>query len=293
MNDPHAAFQQHVPRLRAIAYRMLGTQADADDMLQETWLRWQRSDTSQIEEPEAWLVTTVTRLCIDRLRAVKKERETYFGPWLPEPLVGHAPPADAQAELASELSVAFLVVLERLAPEERAAFLLHDVFDCGYAEIARMLGRNEASCRQMVHRARERVRRDKPRFQVSEQAHRRLLQRFLDALRTGSHEALLELFAEDVTWTADGGGKVPASSKVVTGRERVAKLLAGVSRVLLQPRLEKLAFEFAPINRTTGIIAWFEGRPLWALSLETDGVHVLAGYNIINPDKLVRIRRPA
>src|SRR5690554_2777280 len=105
MNDPHAAFQQHVPRLRAIAYRMLGTQADADDMLQETWLRWQRSDTSQIEEPEAWLVTTVTRLCIDRLRAVKKERETYFGPWLPEPLVGHAPPADAQAELASELSV--------------------------------------------------------------------------------------------------------------------------------------------------------------------------------------------
>lgn len=291
MNDTNVVFQQHVPRLRAIAYRMLGTQADADDMLQETWLRWQRSDAARVEQPEAWLVTTITRLCIDRLRSLKKEREVYSGPWLPEPLVIEAPAAHEEAELASELSVAFLVLLERLAPEERAAFLLRDVFDCNYAEIARMLGRNEANCRQMIHRARERVRRDKPRFQVSEQAHRALLNRFLDAMRSADHQALLDMLAEDASWTADGGGKVPASSRVVAGRERVAKLLAGVSRVLLQPRLVELRFELATINGETGVIAWLEGRPFWALSLETDGVHILAGYNVINPDKLARISR--
>lgn len=291
MNDTNVVFQQHVPRLRAIAYRMLGTQADADDMLQETWLRWQRSDAARVEQPEAWLVTTITRLCIDRLRSLKKEREVYSGPWLPEPLVIEAPAAHEEAELASELSVAFLVLLERLAPEERAAFLLRDVFDCDYAEIARMLGRNEANCRQMIHRARERVRRDKPRFQVSEQAHRALLNRFLDAMRSADHQALLDMLAEDASWTADGGGKVPASSRVVAGRERVAKLLAGVSRVLLQPRLVELRFELATINGETGVIAWLEGRPFWALSLETDGVHILAGYNVINPDKLARISR--
>ena len=153
---------------------MLGSRADAEDMLQETYLRWHQADVEAIEVPEAWLVTTITRLCIDRLRAARVEREAYVGPWLPEPLVEDAyPPPDRYVELASDLSVAFLVLLERLAPEERAAFLLHDVFDAGYREIAQAIGKSEPATRQIVHRARERVRRDRPRFRISEAARAR------------------------------------------------------------------------------------------------------------------------
>lgn len=290
MNETTDIFAQQRARLHGIAYRMLGSRADAEDILQEAWLRWHKTDAREVRSPQAWLTTTVTRLCIDRLRAARAEREAYRGPWLPEPLVdATAPAADHDAELASDLSMAFLVVLERLAPEERAAFLLHDVFDCEYPEIARMLGRNEASCRQMIHRARERVRRDKPRFQVSEQAHRRLLQRFMDAMQSGNRDDILALFAEDASWTSDGGGKVPASSKVVVGRERVAKLMWGVANKLLKPHLDRFSFRFASVNGETGVIAYLDGHPFWALSLETNGTHILAGYNVINPDKLARI----
>jgi len=151
-----AAFESVRHRLFGLAYRMLGSRADAEDIVQEAYVRWhQAADT--VRNPEAWLVTTATRLAIDRLRALKAEREAYTGPWLPEPLIGTEPPPDREAELASDLSVAFMVLLERLAPEERAAFLLHDVFDCGYGEIARLLGKSEAASRQIVHRARGRV----------------------------------------------------------------------------------------------------------------------------------------
>src|SRR5262249_28422460 len=215
MDSRTTVFTQNRPRLYGIAYRMLGSRADAEDMLQEAYLRWHRSDPERVQTPQAWLVTTVTRLCIDRLRAARTEREAYVGPWLPEPLIGESPPADRGAELASDLSVAFLVVLERLAPEERAAFLLHDVFDCEYAEIARILGKSETACRQIVHRAREHVRRERPRFHVSEAARAKLLERFVAALRAQDHSALLALFAQDATWTSDGGGKTKAARKVV------------------------------------------------------------------------------
>src|SRR5688500_11520884 len=198
MNDHSTMFQQHTPRLYGIAYRMLGSRADAEDVLQEAYLRGHQADTEGVQTPEAWLVTTVTRLCIDRLRAARVEREAHVGPWLPEPLLtGDAAPPDRRAELASDLSIAFLVLLERLAPDERAAFLLHEVFDCGYAELARILGKREAACRQMVHRARLRVRRDRPRFTVSESARTALLNRFVTAVHAHDQEALLALFAED------------------------------------------------------------------------------------------------
>ena len=170
MTDRIAAFNEQRSRLYGIAYRMLGSRADAEDMVQEAYLRWHRADPERIQTPQAWLVTTITRICIDRLRAVRAERAAYVGPWLPEPIESEAPPADAHSELASDLSVAFLVILERLAPEERAAFLLHDVFDSDYHDIAGILGKNETTCRQIVHRARQRVRQDRPRFHVSEEA---------------------------------------------------------------------------------------------------------------------------
>lgn len=291
MDQGTTTFQRLRPRLYGIAYRMLGTQADAEDMLQEAYLRWFRTDSDQVRSPEAWLTTTVTRLCIDRLRAVRVERDTYFGPWLPEPLVGGEPMAtpDQASELASDLSVAFLVVLERLAPEERAAFLLHDVFDCDYPDVAGVLGKSQAACRQLVHRARERVRRDRPRFQVSDAARRRLLDKFCTALQTSDTNTLLALFAEDATWTADGGGKARAASKVVQGRGHIAKLLAGIGRLLARQYPGRVAFHQVTINGDAGLLACIDGEPRWALSIETDGVRILAGYNVLNPDKLRRI----
>jgi RNA polymerase sigma-70 factor (ECF subfamily) len=287
MDKRTATFEQHRPKLYGIAYRMLGTRADAEDMLQETYLRWHRTDLERVRSAEAWLTTIVSRLCIDRLRSAHSAREAYFGPWLPEPLVGaDVPMPDAQSELANDLSVAFLVVLERLAPNERAAFLLHDVFDCEYTELAQILGKNEAACRQIVHRARERVRRDRPRFQVSEAARRRLLEKFIAAVESADREALLELFAEDATWTADGGGKTAAASKVLHGGARIAKLVAGLARRLVGENAGRYTFHLVPINGETGILTRLDGQPSMALSILTDGVRILAGYNVVNPDKL-------
>lgn len=292
--DSHAeVFQRHRARLYGIAYRMLGTRADAEDMLQEAYLRWHGTDAGQVRTPEAWLTTTVTRLCIDRLRAARVERDAYTGPWLPEPLLGDAfPPPDQATELASDLSMAFLVVLERLAPEERAAFLLHDVFDCDYREVAGAIGKSEAACRQIVHRARERVRRDRPRFQVSEAARRQLLERFQAALHAADRKALVSLFAADATWTADGGGKIAAASKVVRGNARIAKLLAGVWRQVGRRYAGRVAFQLVPVNGETGLVFLIDDRPVWAFTAETDGVRILAGYIVLNPDKLAHLTLP-
>lgn len=163
LQDRSSEFERHRTRLFGIAYRMLGSRADADDVLQDAYLRWHRGAPRDLNSPEAWLVTTVTRLCIDRLRALHTERAHYVGPWLPDPLIGEAAlAADAQAELSSSLSIAFLVVLEQLTPDERAAFLLHEVFDTDYVEIAQILGKSQVACRQIVSRARKRVRERRP-----------------------------------------------------------------------------------------------------------------------------------
>lgn len=289
MIDRTLVFRKHRSRLYGIAYRMLGSKADVEDMLQEAYLRWHQADVERVHTPEAWLVTTVTRLCIDRLRAARTEREAYVGPWLPEPFMGEAyPPADRHAELASDLSVAFLVVLERLAPEERAAFLLHDVFECEYSEIARILGKSEPASRQIVHRARERVRRDRPRFQVSEAARKRLLERFMAALHAQDKDALLALFAEDATWTSDGGGKAKAARKVVQGADRVARFAAGVWR----RSLSRLTHRLVSINGESGLLMCVDGRPMSVMSIDTDGSRILAVYSVLNPDKLKGIAAP-
>ncbi len=262
---------------------MLGSRADAEDVLQEAYLRWHRAPVGEIRSPEAWLVTATTRLCIDRLRMAKEAREVYVGPWLPEPLVEDAsPPADTSVDIASSLSIAFLVVLERLAPEERAAFLLHDVFDSDYAEIAQVLGKSEAACRQIVSRARKRVRENRPRVEVTEVARRALLDRFVTAVQTQDKEALLALFAQDATWTSDGGGKTRAALKIVRGRDRVVRFVLGV----LGPHTDVFSFSPVTVNNEAGLAIRTGGKLFSVISARTDGERILDIYTVLNPDKL-------
>jgi RNA polymerase sigma-70 factor (ECF subfamily) len=262
---------------------MLGSRSDAEDIVQDAYLRWHRAPAEEIRSSEAWLVTTVTRLAIDRLRQAKVEREAYVGPWLPEPLVTTvSPPADAATELASSLSVAFLVVLERLAPEERAAFLLHEVFDSGYDEIAQTLGKSEAACRQLVSRARKRVHEERPRVQVSEEARKSLLDRFVQAIMAHDKDALMSLLSTDATWLSDGGGKARAALKPVVGAEHVARFALGV----LSVRSEQLRFEHVRVNGEAGLALYFDGQLLSVMSIQTDGERILDVFSTLNPDKL-------
>jgi RNA polymerase sigma-70 factor, ECF subfamily len=276
-------FERHRQRLWGIAYRMLGSRAEADDLVQEAWLRWDRTARADIRAPEAWLVSATTRLCIDRLRELRTERLSYVGPWLPEPLaIETAPPADHSSELASDLSVAFLAVLERLAPEERAAFLLHEMFESGYDEIAQILGKSEAACRQLVSRARRRVREDKPRVHVNPESRARLLQQLARAVESQDPGILLALLAKDATWTSDGGGKAKAAKKVVSGAEHVARFALGVFR----RNLARIRFVPVNVNDEAGLAALFDGRLLSVITIRTDGERILGVYSILNPDKI-------
>jgi RNA polymerase sigma-70 factor (ECF subfamily) len=287
------AFEEHRRRLWGVAYRMLGSHADADDIVQEAYLRWHGAATGDVRAPQAWLVTTTARLCIDRLRQRRAERVAYVGPWLPEPLVEEAPAADAATELASDLSVAFLALLERLAPEERAAFLLHDVFESDYSEIAAALGKSEAACRQIVSRARRRVREERPRARVSVSpaARERLVDAFMRAVELRDRDALVALFAKEATLTADGGGKAKAAHKVVRGGASVARFMLGVlRRAGADIELRKVA-----VNREPGVAVFVAGRLISVISLLTDGTRILGLYSVPNPDKLrnVTLAKPS
>jgi RNA polymerase sigma-70 factor, ECF subfamily len=282
-SDAHsAAFAENRGRLWSIAYRMLGSRADADDAVQDAYLRWHGVHAAEIRSPQAWLVTTVTRLCLDRLKALRTEREHYTGPWLPEPIVEEAPAPDQAVELASELSVALLAVLERLAPEERAAYLLHEMFDSGYDDIAKILGKSEAACRQIVSRAVKRVRAERPRVQVSAEAQRRLLDGLVQALQTRDQEGLLKILAKDSAWTSDGGGKARAALKVIHGAERVARFGTGVFHKVRQ----FVTFRPVVVNGEPGYAALYNGVLFSVITIRTDGERILDIYSILNPDKL-------
>ena len=279
-----AAFELVKPRLFGLAYRMLGSRAEAEDVVQEAYVRWHQADDATIRNAEAWLVTTATRLAIDRLRALKVEREAYVGPWLPEPLIGTPPPPpDRDVELSSDLSIAFLVLLERLAPEERAAFLLHDVFDCGYAEIASLLGKTEAASRQIVHRARGRVRDEQQRVHTTEAARVRMLKTFVAAVEARDEKTLLQLLAPDATWTADGGGKAAAVPHPIEGAPAIVKLLLG-----LQKRFERdgITIHLATVNGEAGLVVNLGDRIGAAITIVTDGERIVSAYAVVNPDKL-------
>jgi RNA polymerase sigma-70 factor (ECF subfamily) len=281
-DSPVTTFEALRGRLFGLAYRMLGSRADAEDVVQETYVRWHLAVHGSVESPEAWLVTTATRLAIDRLRRLKTEREAYVGPWLPEPIVTQAPP-DRNLDLAADLSIAFLTLLERLAPEERAAFLLHDVFDIGYREIASVIERSEAACRQVVHRARERVRGDRKRFDVTESVKVNLLQKFTAAMEARDEQALLALFAPDATWTADGGGKAGAAPRPIIGAGRIARLVVALREKFWAA---DRAVEVATVNGETGLCIRDGNRLTATMSIVTDGERILAVYAVVNPDKL-------
>jgi RNA polymerase sigma-70 factor (ECF subfamily) len=277
------AFEALRGRLFGLAYRMLGSRADAEDIVQEAYVRWHEVRPGSVERPEAWLVTTTSRLAIDRLRRLKTEREAYVGQWLPEPIVTQTPPPDRNLDLAADLSIAFLTLLERLAPEERAAFLLHDVFDVGYSDIASVLEKSEAACRQVVHRARERVRGDRKRFDVPESAKAEMLQKFMAAMEARNEQALLALFAPDATWTADGGGKTGAGLLPILGADRIAKLVISIREKFWAA---DRTLEIATVNGETGLCILDGNRVTATISIATDGAHILAVYAVVNPDKL-------
>lgn len=271
-----------------IAYRMLGTVDDAEDVVQDAYLRWHQADTSVIRAPAGWLVSVVTRLCIDRLRHLRAERSVYAGQWLPEPIAtDRASSPDAATDTASDLSVAFLLLLERLSPDERAAFLLRDVFDTEYDEIARVLDRTEAAVRQIVHRARERVKGGRARFSVPLGTASRVLDRFLTALANDDQPAVLALVADDATYSGDGGGKVSATRRVVSGATSVARLILGFERKgrgILRNSIEWINGEPAIVTRSPAGV-------FYVTSVATDGERITDFYRVLNPDKLRHVER--
>jgi len=286
MDDPTLTFDSHRRRLQGIAYRMLGSVAEAEEVVQDAWLRWHEADKASFDSAEAWLVTVVTRLSIDRLRAAKVQREHYIGAWMPEPMLTGAPETPEQLlERADNVSVAFLAVLERLAPEARAAFLLREVFDADYDEIARTLGKSEAACRQLVHRAKAQIQEGRPRFSVPRETHQRLLRAFADAAARGSMQDLKALMAEDVELIGDGGGKVQSFSKILRGSQRLAQLYYALWR-RMGPAVR---MEMVDINGEPGMLRFLDGELESAQTFEIENDRIVRIRAQRNPDKLARI----
>ena len=270
------------PRLFGIAYRMLGSVQDAEDAVQEAMLRRHRTDPATIRDQEAWLVSVVTRIAIDRLRHAAVEREEYPGPWLPEPLADERQAPDRNTEIASDLSMAFLVLLERLAPVERAAFLLREVFDADYDDIARTLDKTPAAARQTVHRARERIHADRARFEVSHETKERLFTQFLSALENEDRESMLAVLAADASFTSDGGGKVSAARRIVHGPDRISRMLIGIEAKYGHP----FTYAIKIVNGEPALVSYTQGHVFAVTFCEIDGDRMTALYRVMNPDKL-------
>jgi RNA polymerase sigma-70 factor, ECF subfamily len=286
MIDRSDLFLQNRDRLFGLAYRMLGSAADADDVVQEAFLRFQRADDTQIDNPAAFLTTVTTRLAIDQLRRLRMEREHYIGPWLPEPLVGPAGmPADESA-LAESLSQAMLVVLETLEPAERAVFLLREVFEVDYSQIADIIGKSVENCRQLLHRAKGRVSVGRARSRgASRQEYDRLTQQFFASCVSGDLEGLKSLLADGVTSWHDGGGKLTGARRPLYGADAVARFFIGITKksppgVSIRP---------ATINGQPGVIAYEQGRPTDVLQFEISEGRITAIRVQRNPEKLTRV----
>ncbi|KRB49402.1 RNA polymerase subunit sigma [Phenylobacterium sp. Root700] len=280
------AFEAQRPRLTRLAYRMLGSVAEAEDVVQDAWLRWTRTG-DEVLDPAGWLVRVTSRICIDRMRSAKAQREAYRGPWLPEPLIEEL--NVDPVERAEDVSVAFLLALERLSPLERAVFLLHDVFDEDYGSVAETLGRNEAAVRQLATRARAHVRDNRPRFTVSQEDAAKLAAAFMAAAAQGDMAALSAVLAEDAVMVSDGGGKRKASLRPLIGREDIIRLLEGIAWRAGGEEVWPLSFRAVRINGYPGIVMEREDGPMTVAFQPGEDGKLAAIYMVRNPDKLTRL----
>jgi RNA polymerase sigma-70 factor (ECF subfamily) len=278
------ALAPYRPRLLGLAYRMLGSRSDADDVLQDAWLRF--TEAQDVRNPEAFLVTVVTRLCLDRLKSAQARREVYVGPWLPEPIVdADAMSPDAATELADDLSFALLLALDRLSPLERAAFLLHDVFDMPFTDVARTLERTEAACRQLATRARQAVRKERPAPPAPAESHAKLLAAFHEAVISGDVAKLTSLLRADAIMLSDGGGRKAAALNPIHGADKIARFFIGIMRKRGNRNLD-IRIEPAMINGSFGALLYLDGELDQTISLAIDGDRIAAIYLVRNPDKL-------
>lgn len=297
MTDVLTPFDRHRRLLFTVAYQMLGSVTDAEDVVQDAWLRWSAADRSDVADPRAYLVRITSRLALDRLDSARNRRECYVGPWLPEPLLtgrdpvaGAAPPPDPDdaAVLGEQVSLALLVVLETLSPTERAVFVLREVFALPAAEVAAILGRGEAAVRQAAHRAREHVRARRPRFDADRSAQQVVTERFLAACAGGDVDALLSALAPDVVLVTDGGGRAKAALRPIVGAAKVARfLLATAAEGLSIPGVH---VEVTDVNGAPGVVAWVRGAPYVAMSLVVADGLVEQVLVVRNPDKLRGLR---
>ncbi|MGK5685408.1 RNA polymerase sigma factor SigJ [Actinoplanes sp. URMC 104] len=278
-----AVFEQERKRMWGIAYRITGSVMDADDAVQEAWLRWRSRPDDEARNPQAYLTTVVTRICYDRLTSAQARREVYAGPWLPEPVVG-TPPPEEQAALGESVSLALMLVLERLSPAERIAFVLHDVFDVPFPQIAEAVGRSAAAVRQLASRARRRVRAESPQQPGDRAEHRRAVDAFVRAVTSGDLDDLLRILDPEVVWRSDGGGIVQAVRFPVVGARRVANLVTGFARAY-DPDGTRL--RVCEVNGAPGVLLTDRTRDLTGvLGCTVDGGRVVALHLIVNPEKL-------
>lgn len=285
-DEAAAVFESHRVMLRGLAYRMLGSVAEAEDIVQETYLRWSEAEHDDIRSPRAWLVKVCSRLAIDALRSARIRREHYVGPWLPEPWIAIDEDRVAeQMELDDTVSMALLVVLEQVSPSERAAFLLHDVFDFDFEEVAQLLGKSSAACRKLASRARERIRVGQSRQAADAADHRRLTEAFFLAAREDDHEALMSIFHEDVVLHTDGGGKAQAARRIVRGANAVSRFFRGV---FANPKADAHQYttRFAWFNGAPGLLLYEDNQLVTAITLDVEDGTIRSVFAIRNPDKL-------
>lgn len=284
-HDPAASFQPLRPKLIRIAYRMLGSVADAEDVVQEAFLRWLDADRAAVREPEAYLRRVVTRLCLDQLKSARRRRETYVGQWLPEPVI------EARESDPDDITLPLMLALERLSPLERAAFLLHDVFGVSFEEIAATIGRTPAACRQLATRARTNVRAARPRFQVPKERGLELAEAFFAATRAGEMKKLESLLAADVAVYADGGGKIPAAMEPIAGFDDVLRFFTALARYFAENQSRLVRYGF--INGLPGFVTVEQNDILQTTALEVEDGKIVAIYVTRNPDKLRHVSAEA
>ncbi|MEV6040849.1 RNA polymerase sigma factor SigJ [Nonomuraea sp. NPDC052116] len=290
-------FEDHRSLLTGVAYRILGSAADAEDVVQEAWLRWSGVDETTVDEPKAYLVRVTSRLAIDRLRWAKSRRESYVGPWLPEP-ISTAPDVAEHAELAESVELALLLVLETLSPLERAVFVLREAFDLPFSEIAEIIGRAEPATRQLARRARDHVRDRRPRFDVDRQERRRITERFISASAEGDLDGLIELFASEVTMVSDGGGKARAALRVITGADNVSRWLLSINTPaniaafmasIGMAGISDLSIGLAFMNNAPAMVISAGGRVITVASLLISDGKIDTIYLIANPEKIAHL----